>query len=119
MKQSTALVSKMCKKLACKVYFATGHPLPFGMRRFYLREVNRRAVKNYVPETYFGNVLLFRAVQSWTLEVQSAWSKVIHGKLEIHDVPGDHLSFLNEPNVQILAKVLGDCLETGIRLITN
>jgi acyl-CoA synthetase (AMP-forming)/AMP-acid ligase II/thioesterase domain-containing protein/acyl carrier protein len=109
-KNSTAAVSDRFKKIACKAYFGIGRPLPFSLRRFYLREVHLRAAQEYVPETYSGQAVIFKAEES-SYDPQLEWNKLIRGKLEIHEVPGDHSSFLGEPNVQLLAKQLENCLE--------
>jgi oxalate---CoA ligase len=102
-------INNMSKKIVCKVYVGMGQPLPPELRRFYLRGIHKRALQNYVPETYSGRVLLFRGGQS-NREWRSIWSNLIHGELEIHEVPGAHGSFIREPNVQIWAKTLKDYL---------
>jgi thioesterase domain-containing protein len=62
-------------------------------------------------------VTLFRASE-WSIgqhpEADMGWGRPALGGVEIHDVPGDHLSLMHEPHVQILAERLADCLrETG------
>ena len=103
-------INHMSKQISCKMYFAIGHPLAPSLRRFYLRRVHRRAVQEYVPQTYTGHVVLFKAEKS-PAKWQSVWSKLIHEKLEIHDVPGDHDNFFEKPNLLIWAKKLADCLK--------
>jgi hypothetical protein len=39
------------------------------------------------------------------------WSQQAPGGLEIHDVPGDTFSMLQEPHVQVLAEKLRVCIE--------
>ena len=102
-------INNMSKKISCKVYIAVGYPLTPRLRRFYLRGIHKRAVQEYVPQTYTGHVVLFKAEQS-TPEWQSVWSKLIHEKLEIHDVPGDHGNFFQEPNLQVWASKLEEYL---------
>ena len=38
------------------------------------------------------------------------WNEFV-GDLESYEIPGDHISVIREPNVRILAKLLGSCLE--------
>gem|GEM_PF-5948378 len=39
------------------------------------------------------------------------WRDLIVGELDIHYIPGSHLSVLNEPHVQVLAEKMRVCLE--------
>jgi aspartate racemase len=39
------------------------------------------------------------------------WSELAPGGLEIHDVPGDTFSMLEEPHIQVLAEKLRDCID--------
>jgi acyl-CoA synthetase (AMP-forming)/AMP-acid ligase II/thioesterase domain-containing protein len=110
MTNGTAVINDVYRKIICNVYVAIGHPLTPRLRRFYLRGVHKRALHNYVPEPYSGHVVLFRGGQS-DREWRSVWSKLIHGELEIHEVPGAHGSFIREPNVQVWAQTLKDCLD--------
>jgi oxalate---CoA ligase len=105
-----AAADNSSKKIICKVYVGMGQPLPPHLRRFYLRSIHKQALQNYVPQPYSGHVVLFRGGQS-NREWRSIWSNLIHGKLEIHEVPGAHGSFIREPNVQIWAKTLKDYLD--------
>ena len=105
-----ATLANMSKKIICLVYVRIGRRLPPGLRRFYLRGVHKRAMRNYVPETYSGDVVVFRAQES-TREWRSVWSNLVHGKLEIYEVPGTHQTFYQEPNVQVWAKTLKHYLD--------
>ena len=84
------------------------------------RAINRvihshfNAAINYTPKSYPGKVTLFcsshRSTRSYE-DRRLAWSKVATAGLEVHLVPGDHMSMMEEPNVQILAGLLRACLE--------
>jgi aspartate racemase len=64
-------------------------------------------MRNYTPQPYPGKVTFFRAMNQNEFEAyytdRQFWGKVAEGGLEVHNVPGDHLGILQEPNVQILA----------------
>ncbi|HEY9693964.1 MAG TPA: amino acid adenylation domain-containing protein [Oculatellaceae cyanobacterium] len=80
------------------------------------QRVRNQAVENYVVRPYPGKVLLFRAMDKTKLELLDSdsklgWGEVIVGGLEVHNVPGDHISILKEPNVQVMAAKLRDYLE--------
>jgi thioesterase domain-containing protein len=42
------------------------------------------------------------------------WDKFAGGGLEIHDVPGGHISMFAEPNVLVLAETLTAILSTHV-----
>jgi len=39
------------------------------------------------------------------------WSELVSGQIETHIVPGDHISMLTQPHVQLLANKLTDCID--------
>ena len=43
------------------------------------------------------------------------WNEFVGGEIEIYEIPGNHTSVIREPNVRILAKHLGICLENAAR----
>jgi aspartate racemase len=72
------------------------------------------AKKNYVPQLYNGQVALFFANeggQTSFLFPKGGWGNILKGPVEVHIVPGDHTSFLEQPNIQILLEQLKICLE--------
>jgi thioesterase domain-containing protein/acyl carrier protein len=81
----------------------------------YIPEVDISIVKAYTPKTYSGRVLLFKANDHFSVNYgrvspELGWRKFINGDLEIHEVPGGHLSILEEPYVQVVAEKLRDYL---------
>ena len=63
-------------------------------------------------DVYPDRVTLFRAIENTGfIEHDLGWSEVAPGGLEIHDVPGDTYSMLQEPHVQGLAEKLRDCID--------
>jgi thioesterase domain-containing protein len=72
-----------------------------------------RATQNYGLRLYPGRITFFKA--SETLEGTSAdptlgWSEWASDGVDVHIVPGNHANLMYEPHVQVLAKVLTDCL---------
>ena len=69
----------------------------------------------FAPEdVYPERVTLFRAIENMGfIEHDLGWSELAPGGLEIHDVPGDTYSMLQEPHVQVLAKKLKACIDRG------
>ena len=63
-------------------------------------------------QVYPERVTLFRAIENiWFIDHDLGWSELAPGGLEIHDVPGDTFSMLQEPHVQGLAEKLRDCID--------
>jgi thioesterase domain-containing protein len=67
-------------------------------------KANHHAVRNYTPQSYDGHVVLFRAEseEEPAADPSRGWRKYV-GNVEVHDVPGDHYSILNQPQVGMLA----------------
>ncbi|AFY87633.1 AMP-binding protein [Chroococcidiopsis thermalis] len=79
-------------------------------------DYNFQAVKEYIPQVYpkQGKVTLFRCkVQDVKFADRSdlGWGELISNGLEIEHIPGDHLSLLKEPVVQLVAEKLKFYLE--------
>ncbi|MEA5617994.1 amino acid adenylation domain-containing protein [Cronbergia sp. UHCC 0137] len=68
----------------------------------------------YTLKSYSGKVVLFKAINSSSTSSvtysfdppELAWQKLVDGELVIHNIPGNHISILDEPNVKILAEKL-------------
>ena len=85
--------------------------LPEIYRR--IEEVDRAALRRYSPQVYSGKMTLFRAEEKDPKQFYDeylGWRYLAEGGLEIHDVPGHHLSLMFEPHVGKLAKTLQACL---------
>lgn len=62
------------------------------------------AFKSYKPQPYPGRAVLFRAKDESHFSTLENWKDLLVGGLDIYDIPGDHLSILQEPNVPLLAE---------------
>ncbi|MHC5675769.1 non-ribosomal peptide synthetase [Nostoc sp.] len=81
------------------------------LRVFY---ANSQAVLNYVPQTYPKRINLFRTKVQSTIVNEDAsmgWDQLIVGGTEIHHIPGNHLTMLRKPHIQVLAAQLKACIE--------
>ena len=66
---------------------------------------------------YQGRVALFRAAKqppAKNPEPTIGWAKFLSGRLEIHQVPGDHSNLVKDPNVQVLAEKLRACIDEAL-----
>ncbi|HEX5890018.1 MAG TPA: alpha/beta fold hydrolase, partial [Pyrinomonadaceae bacterium] len=76
-------------------------------RRFKLHLADVDAVKNYRPAPAAIPLVLLRAIdEPEDLATIERWRRLSANKLEIHHVPGDHLTMMRAPHVATLAKVL-------------
>ena len=80
----------------------------------HVAEVQTRAVFAYEPKPYAGKITQFMcsdgAYRSYE-DRRLAWSTLGSGGFEIHIVPGDHLTMVEEPHVGTLAGQLQLCLD--------
>jgi oxalate---CoA ligase len=77
-----------------------------------------RAMRNYRPNVYPGQLTLFRARMQPLFsshKPDKGWGRLAAGGLEIRVVPGNHLGMLQEPHVRILGQELTACLEKHLR----
>ena len=89
----------------------------FGLTqvRFFIKVLRSQflAVQRYVPKPYPGRVTLLRVAQEHSivsLEPTNGWDALAAG-VDVHIVPGTHVSMMFKPNVQVLAEKLKRCLE--------
>lgn len=76
-------------------------------RRFKLYLADVDAVKNYRPSPAAIPLLLLRAIaEPEDSESIARWCRLSAHNLEIHNVPGDHLTMMRTPHVSTVAKVL-------------
>jgi thioesterase domain-containing protein len=74
---------------------------------------NRVALSAYRPHAYPGRLCLFRVEEhEWAREADSTlgWAPLSLSGVEVCAIPGDHLTLMIEPHVQILADRLTACL---------
>ena len=65
------------------------------------------------PKPYAGRVTVFRAVDKLLtvlVDPRISWKHLALGGVDIHEVPGDHLTLVDEPNAQVLAEKLKRCI---------
>jgi thioesterase domain-containing protein len=84
--------------------------VPAFMRSAY--DINYVAVQNYVPQPYDGKLILFRASEQNDSRgpYDLGWGHLFSEGVEIHDLTGDHERIFLEPNIDLLASSLRDCL---------
>ena len=66
------------------------------------------AVSDYTPKPYAGSATLFRArdrAAVFLVDPELGWGGLVE-RLDIREVPGDHLTLLTKPHVETLAAEL-------------
>lgn len=82
----------------------------------YLRilQANLQAAQNYIPQSYPGCAILFKASEGHAPELEDpkvTWGKLITGSLETYEVPGNHMNLLTKERLKPIADSLIDYLE--------
>jgi thioesterase domain-containing protein/aryl carrier-like protein len=88
---------------------------PLAYQIFRLFTSNMHAVINYRPEPYEGKITLFQASEGLVkkrFEPSREWSRLCDD-VELHLVPGNHLTLVQEPHVRKLAERLANCLDAA------
>ncbi|MDX6577744.1 MAG: hypothetical protein QOE96_3697 [Blastocatellia bacterium] len=95
---------------AYKLYQQIGRPLPSALKN--IEQINFAAVKDYVPQTYAGDVTLFLAADlTADYDLHEGWRELVEGCVEVHEITGNHINIIKEPHVHLLAEKLRGCLE--------
>jgi thioesterase domain-containing protein len=80
-------------------------------------EANIEAENTYVPSdrVYPGRITYFYAEDPGGTPAHEDnrlhWAKMTAAGLDIHRIPGTHISMREEPNVALLAKIVTECLK--------
>src|SRR4029077_20079307 len=92
------------------IYKRYGRALPPVLKN--IEEINFAAVKDYVPQTYAGDVTLFLASDlTADYDLRDGWRELVTGEIKAHEIPGNHINIIKEPHVGALAKKLRGCLD--------
>lgn len=93
-------------------------PLPEEDKHLDIVEASLLATRKYKFQVYSGPIVLLRTDDKTRTDVvgeqydpQFGWGSLVSARIEVHFIPGSHYTFLFEPNVQIVAEKLKDCLE--------
>ncbi len=82
-------------------------------------QANSKAVRSYVPQIYPNRLTLFKTSSAIAThqDPTRGWDKLALGGVEINLIPGNHLTMLKKPHVQILTEKLKFCLNPRERSI--
>ena len=99
-------------------------PPDFGLpqiRQFlHLFKVHAQAMLNYIPQTYGGRIIFFRATEQNEVNAKNPelpWIEVAPVGVEVRGVPGNHITMNYPPHVQVMAEQLRVDLDEARQLI--
>jgi len=94
---------------AYKLYKKFGRPLPAVLQN--IEEINFAAVKDFEPQVYSGDVALFLASDLTSdYDLSDGWRELVRGRIETHEISGNHINIIKEPHVGALAAQLLECI---------
>jgi thioesterase domain-containing protein/acyl carrier protein len=100
-----------------KRYLEVALDLPETDKHLEIIDTNTQAISQYIYPAYPGRAILLRTEDQnrdeaigTQYEPQFGWGEIVAGGLDIHYIPGSHLSLLREPHVKVLAETLKNCL---------
>ncbi len=105
------VINRSARTLGCSLYRVLGRDLPADLHYFQVEEAHKRALNRYTIQFYPGKITLMRAADieetaGTRRNPTLGWETLAGGGLEIHDVPGGHISMFEEPNVRTLSEKL-------------
>ncbi len=93
-------------------------PASLGVPMFKTWMAHQEAMHAYQPQPYNGKVVFFRPTTEAKRNLMSMhlpWIDLVQGGIEIHQIPGNHLTMNEKPNVDVLARHLKRILRGLIR----
>jgi amino acid adenylation domain-containing protein len=112
------LLDKFFRVSIYKAFQLIGRPVPIRLQD--IDWVRHRALAmgiGYKNRLYPGRVTLFRAMERRRSIAADnlGWGSIAEGGVEIIEVPGNHITMIREPNLQVLVSRLAECLSRGDR----
>jgi thioesterase domain-containing protein/acyl carrier protein len=93
----------------CLMYVRTGRILPIALRMPYFLGMAFSARRAYSPQVYPGRLILLRAREN-PRDPLKRWGGMGAQGLDIYEIPGNHFTMLQEPQVQQVAIMLKQVL---------
>ena len=93
---------------------------------FRVQDANSQLIASHIPQVYSGKVVYLSAwetiefLDEMTMQrvryrldpmQPNGWNSWVVGGIELHKVPGSHMTFFKEPHIRVFAEKLNACLE--------
>jgi amino acid adenylation domain-containing protein len=85
-------------------------------------QAHRRALFAYKPKPYGGKIVQLMCGEASHRAYEDrrlAWSSLVSEGFEVRIVPGNHLTMVEDPNVQVLAQELQGCLDRVSGIVSS
>jgi thioesterase domain-containing protein/acyl carrier protein len=110
-------IAYVAERLAAVDFLPPGTGERQLLRVLKVYRANVRALRGYQAGVYPDGLTLLRAGEApgtpggALSETDLGWKQIVRGPVDVHTVPGNHLTLMAEPNVHVLAARLRLCLE--------
>jgi aspartate racemase len=96
------------RKILCNIYFRFRYPLPTFLRRFYRDIVVKQAARQYSPQNYPGQIVIFQT----KIFVETYWRKLCAEVVQVYDLSCKHEDiYLDRPHTSTFLNQLMNHLE--------
>jgi len=92
--------------------------LPEDDEHLSIIRANEQAQREYIFQDYLGGVTLLRtedknreSAEGMQYDRQFGWGNIIAEGIDMHYIPGSHISVLEEPNVRVVGEKMKVCLD--------
>ncbi len=85
-------------------------------------DCNVQAAKEYQPRIFAGKATLFWSeYQSWYIKKHPTlgWGDLVTDGLDVQQIPGNHITLMQEPHVRVLAKKLKSSIAEAAKLVQD
>lgn len=96
-----------------KLFSKNGQVVPRHIDDINLLKAFQAARASYIPQVYPGNITLFIS-REWLLRNSPKLASLAAGGAEILELPRYHHTLFQEPQVQVIAEKLKDCIDKGL-----
>ena len=116
LKQSFSFhINTLFRLILFKVYRLSAKPLPHFLRYWYIEKRNLEIMAKYVPKSYNGEIILFRASDKKddkNFDPINGWDGMATNGIRVIEVPGSHINIVEQP-------LLGEKLSLSLREVQD
>ena len=107
-------VGGLLARSAIALHTLLGRQIPFALRDFWLTSAFLESTRHFAPAPFAGELTLLRAKdvdpELSIVGPELGWSGLA-SRIQSFEVPGNHFTLLDQPNVDVLAAKLARCME--------
>jgi thioesterase domain-containing protein/acyl carrier protein len=105
------------QKLVYKAKQLNGGPVPAELRKLHVEMAYQRAVAAYKPHAYPGRITLLRVENpddGYEHASDYGWTEFAEDGIDIHAIPGRHMTAFAKANVREVAEKLDACIRAAL-----